>query len=103
MPHGFGLLICPTNDTYEGYWYMQSFHGYGVFTFANGNIYEGEHKNTKRQGHGVHTWTDGRKYDGPWKKDLQHGICTYRDENGQITKREYREGIHVRTIETLED
>ena len=98
MMHGFGLLISPNNDQYEGYFYKNEKHAYGKFTYSNGACYEGEFEYGKAHGHGVQTYQDGRNYDGPWKDGKKHGIC-FEQEDGQSFKVEYREGQHVRDID----
>ena len=82
---------------------MNLFHAYGLYTSVNGETYEGDYHSGKKQGNGVFTWPDGSKYDGPYKDNKKHGVGFWHDENGQITKREYREDIHYRTIDTSEN
>eukprot|EP01017_Pseudomicrothorax_dubius_P051421 TRINITY_DN9898_c0_g2_i1.p1 TRINITY_DN9898_c0_g2~~TRINITY_DN9898_c0_g2_i1.p1 ORF type:complete len:561 (+),score=58.14 TRINITY_DN9898_c0_g2_i1:48-1730(+) len=52
--HGFGSMVLPNDDQYEGEFNMGKRHGFGIMTSKDGRkIYEGEWKNDHYNGYGV--------------------------------------------------
>ena len=48
--HGYGYLVNPNGDTYEGEFVYDARHGQGVYKFKNGDVYEGAFSQDKRHG-----------------------------------------------------
>ena len=42
MREGYGRLIHPTGDTYEGEWQLDKANGFGIFSNPDGYRYEGD-------------------------------------------------------------
>ncbi|MEQ8173839.1 MAG: protein kinase [Syntrophomonadaceae bacterium] len=89
---GYGVLIMPNGDKYEGEWKNDLQNGKGTFTYANGDKYEGQWVNGNREGTGTFTWADGRKYVGAWKNDLRSGKGVYTWPSGDRYEGEFNDG-----------
>lgn len=89
---GYGVLIMPNGDKYEGEWKNDLQNGKGTFTYANGDIYEGQWVNGNREGSGTFTWADGRKYVGAWKNDQRNGKGLYTWPSGDRYEGDFKDG-----------
>lgn len=89
---GYGVLIMPNGDKYEGEWKNDFQNGTGTFTYANGDTYEGQWVNGNREGTGTFTWADGRKYVGAWKDDQRNGRGVYTWPGGDRYEGEFKDG-----------
>ena len=68
--HGYGTLIWPDGQRYEGEYLMDKKHGHGTFYFKNGAQYTGSWYKGKRHGEGwiikgaskkKYLWENGQK------------------------------------------
>lgn len=89
---GYGVLIMPNGDKYEGEWKNDLQNGKGTFTYANGDKYEGQWLNGNREGSGTFTWADGRKYVGEWKNDQRNGKGVYTWPSGDRYEGDFKDG-----------
>lgn len=89
---GYGVLIMPGGDKYEGEWKNDLQNGKGTFTYANGDKYEGQWVNGNREGTGTFTWADGRIYVGAWKNDQRNGKGVYTWPSGDRYEGEFKDG-----------
>lgn len=89
---GYGVLIMPNGDKYEGEWKNDLQNGKGTFTYANGDKYEGQWVDGNREGTGTFTWADGRKYVGAWKNDQRNGKGMYTWPSGDRYEGEFKDG-----------
>ncbi len=97
-PHGFGKMVYPNGDIYEGQWINNLRNGTGSYKWPNGGIYEGDWKDGKKDGIGVFKYPDGYIYNGEWKDNKKHGkgVKTHKDgtnlnetwENGNLINSE---------------
>ena len=69
-------------SSYEGYWQNGIMHGNGNYKFFNGEEYRGMFINSKRSGYGAQFWPNGNLYEGQWYDDEMHGQGTYTYANG---------------------
>lgn len=79
MKTGFGKMIFPNGDIYEGEWLEDKIHGEGSYTYKkSGDIYSGSWSNGKKCGQGryeyaadssqlVGEWVDGDIVSGSWE------------------------------------
>ncbi len=89
---GYGVMIWPNGDRYEGEWKNDLQNGTGSFVYADGEKYEGLWKDGKKNGTGTYTWLDGRKYTGEWKDDLRNGKGEYTWPTGDRYVGEFKDG-----------
>jgi hypothetical protein len=80
---GFGSLVSPNRDRYDGQWKDNNQNGHGIFTYANGDRYEGQFLDGVMDGEGAFYWVNGDKYVGQWKDDYENGqgVFTFANEN----------------------
>ena len=52
IPHGYGKLVWPTGDVYEGNFKFGKRNGQGKRTNVDGSEYQGEYVDDKPQGRG---------------------------------------------------
>lgn len=89
---GYGVMIWPNGDRYEGEWKNDMQNGNGSFVYADGEKYEGQWKDGKKNGTGTYTWLDGRKYVGEWKDDQRNGKGEYTWPSGDRYVGEFKDG-----------
>ena len=56
LREGYGRLIHPTGDMYEGDWFQDKANGQGVFSNVEGYRYDGEWLEDCQHGQGIETW-----------------------------------------------
>lgn len=89
---GYGAMVWPNGDRYEGEWKNDLQNGNGSFVYADGEKYEGQWKDGKKNGSGTYSWIDGRKYVGEWKDDLRNGKGEYSWPSGDRYVGEFKDG-----------
>lgn len=72
-PDGYGAMVYPNGQFYEGSFKDGQMHGEGRLIHADCDVYEGEWKENKANGKGVYTYADGNSYEGSWVEDKQEG------------------------------
>ena len=71
--HGFGTLIQPNGDIFEGYFEDDAANGMGKMTYINGIAKEGFWEKGVLNGDGVIIFPNGRKYEGYIKDNQPNG------------------------------
>lgn len=82
--NGFGKLITPGGDIYEGNFVNGPANGKGKATYTNGDIYEGDWVNGTQEGLGKFTYVSGDVYTGQFAKGRSNGKGIYISANGSI-------------------
>lgn len=107
LPHGWGKMIYPSGEIYEGSWIDGQKHGIGKYQFVNGDEYSGDFVFGKLEGQGKYVEATGALYDGEWKEDMMHGkgIYIYSDGNCYIGefKHHLKDGKGVAVIRDTGD
>lgn len=79
LKDGYGKMVFPSGDVYEGMWVENKMCGEGTYTYkATGDIYSGSWENDKKSGAGRYefgkdmsifngTWKDGQMISGSWE------------------------------------
>ncbi len=82
--NGFGKLITPGGDIYEGNFVNGPANGKGKATYANGDIYDGDWVNGTQEGLGTFTYKNGDVYTGQFAKGRFNGKGIIRTSDGNI-------------------
>ena len=70
-PDGFGKLIYPNGNNFEGFWKGGKIHGKGTFFWSDGRKYVGFFQNGEPIGKGTYIYKDGSKESGKWEYSKQ--------------------------------
>lgn len=121
-PDGFGKLIYPNGNNFEGYWKDGKIHGQGTFIWPDGRKYVGFFKNGEPIGKGTYIYKDGSKESGKWEYSKQKffwetkssssvdfvkkkGVLSYRKENARWGWYDYgeveKDGIYIGEIKNM--
>jgi len=114
IPNGYGIIILPDGDTFEGKFidgdyingryrfvtgsvYDGSFKkgkidGLGTHKFSNGDVYIGGFKNGLKDGKGKYIWNSGDQYDGEWINDIKDGMGRFLYADGRLRVGEWENG-----------
>ncbi len=79
---GFGTVVYPSGEKYEGYFKDGCRNGKGRQIWVDGSWYNGEYFNGEREGFGTYHWANGEIYEGNWKENEKHGNGVYHNING---------------------
>jgi len=79
LKNGYGKMVFPSGDVYEGMWVDNKMHGEGTYTYkSSGDIYSGAWEDSKKHGAGRYefgadfsifngTWANGQITSGSWE------------------------------------
>lgn len=95
--NGFGVMVFPNNEKYEGDWKNGLMEGQGTFSYADGMIYQGAFKNNIREGYGTMSWPNGNMYVGQWAMGAQEGRGQLIDNQGQVQDGFFKNGKYIGT------
>ena len=88
---GRGKMYGADGSLREGYWDHGELHGFGRIVYPNGDYYEGDFNFNKRHGRGAfYNVTLKSRFEGDWRDDLPHGRGEETHENA------YYQGEYVR-------
>lgn len=73
LPTGYGRMVFPDGQVYEGRCKSGLRHGQGRNVWSNQQVFTGDWLEGRREGRGTHTWPDGRTVTGSWVKGHLHG------------------------------
>lgn len=79
LPEGYGRMVFPDGQVYEGHCRAGRRHGQGRNVWPHcrqqpqPQVYTGEWVDGRREGRGTHSWSDGRTVTGAWAAGRLHG------------------------------
>ncbi len=82
--NGYGTILYPSGNRYEGNWKYQKQYGKGTLSLKNGDKYVGEFLDGYRNGQGTYYWENGDKYVGEFVKNKRTGYGSYSYKNGEL-------------------
>merc|ERR1711991_945252 len=68
LKNGYGKMVFPSGDVYEGMWVDNKMHGEGTYTYkSSGDIYSGAWEDSKKHGAGRYEFgADFSIFNGTW-------------------------------------
>lgn len=100
-PHGYGKMIYPNGNSYEGDWIEDKYEGFGEYRWENGSQYKGYFKNNKREGKGKMVYSNKNCYDGQWADDQYEGEGIFYCNDGTEYKGKFRRQRNISCNELL--